>query len=120
MHYNIMIVDDSSFMRMLLKRILHLNGHSVVGEVESGARALEVYKEVSPDLVLMDISLPDLDVTSIIKSMKELRNSVKIIACFSPMKKLSTKEILRMNVDKYINKPFQEYCIIDTIKSLEN
>ena len=58
---NIMIVDDAAFMRMMIKDILTKNEYNVVAEAENGAIAVEKYSEVNPDLVLMDITMPEKD-----------------------------------------------------------
>ena len=58
---NILIVDDAAFMRMMIKDILTKNGYNVVGEAENGLKAVEMYTELKPDLVLMDITMPELD-----------------------------------------------------------
>ena len=58
---NILICDDAAFMRMMIKDILTKNGYNIVGEAENGAKAVEKYAELKPDLVLMDITMPDMD-----------------------------------------------------------
>ena len=58
---NILIVDDAAFMRMMIKDILTKNGYTVAGEAENGAKAVEKYNEIKPDLVLMDITMPEKD-----------------------------------------------------------
>ena len=57
----ILIVDDAAFMRMMIKETLTKNGFEVCGEAENGAKALEKYKELSPDLVIMDITMPEVN-----------------------------------------------------------
>ena len=57
----ILIVDDAAFMRMMVKDILSKNGYEVVGEAENGMKALEKYQELKPDLVTMDITMPEMD-----------------------------------------------------------
>ena len=58
---NILICDDAAFMRMMIKDILTKNGYNVAGEAENGLKAVEKFKEVNPDLVLMDITMPEMD-----------------------------------------------------------
>ena len=59
MSKNILVVDDAAFMRMMIKDILTKNGYNVVGEAENGLKAVEKYNELKPDLVLMDITMPE-------------------------------------------------------------
>ena len=58
---NILICDDAAFMRMMIKDILTKNGYDVAGEAENGLKAVEKYNETKPDLVLMDITMPEMD-----------------------------------------------------------
>ena len=58
---NILICDDAAFMRMMIKDILTKNGYNIAGEAENGLKAVEKYNETKPDLVLMDITMPEMD-----------------------------------------------------------
>ena len=69
---NILICDDAAFMRMMIKDILTKNGYNVVGEAENGLKAVEKYTETKPDLVLMDITMPEMDGIQALKKIKEL------------------------------------------------
>jgi len=68
---NILICDDAAFMRMMIKDILTKNGYNVAGEAENGAKAVEKYNELHPDLVLMDITMPEMDGIQALKKIKE-------------------------------------------------
>ena len=68
---NILICDDAAFMRMMIKDILTKNGYNVAGEAENGAKAVEKYNELKPDLVLMDITMPEMDGIQALKKIKE-------------------------------------------------
>ena len=78
---NILIVDDAAFMRMMIKDILTKNGYNVVGEAENGLKAVEKYNELKPDLVLMDITMPELDGIGALKKIKEADPNALIIMC---------------------------------------
>ena len=69
---NILICDDAAFMRMMIKDILTKNGYNVAGEAENGMKAVEKFKEVNPDLVLMDITMPEMDGIQALKEIKKL------------------------------------------------
>ena len=75
----VLIVDDAAFMRMMLKDILTKNGYEVVGEAENGAKAVEKYKEVTPDLVTMDITMPEMDGISALKNIRSIDSNAKVI-----------------------------------------
>ena len=72
---NILIVDDAAFMRMMIKDILTKNGYVVVGEAENGLKAVEKFKEHSPDLVIMDITMPEMDGIQAVKQIKAINSS---------------------------------------------
>ncbi len=79
---NILICDDAAFMRMMIKDILTKNGYTVAGEAENGVKAIEKYNEVHPDLVLMDITMPEMDGIQALKKIKEAdANACVIIMC---------------------------------------
>ena len=67
----VMVCDDAAFMRMMIKDILTKNGYTVAGEAENGVKAIEKYNEVHPDLVLMDITMPEMDGIQALKKIKE-------------------------------------------------
>ena len=68
---NILICDDAAFMRMMIKDILTKNGYNIAGEAENGAKAVEKYAELKPDLVLMDITMPEMDGIQALKKIRE-------------------------------------------------
>ena len=68
----ILIVDDAAFMRMMIKDILGKNGYEVVGEANDGAEAIEKYKELKPDLVTMDITMPEMDGLELVQEPETL------------------------------------------------
>ena len=78
---NILICDDAAFMRMMIKDILTKNGYNVAGEAENGAKAVEKYSDVKPDLVLMDITMPEMDGIQALKKIKELDPAASVIMC---------------------------------------
>ena len=86
---NILICDDAAFMRMMIKDILTKNGYTVAGEAENGAKAVEKYTELKPDLVLMDITMPEMDGIEFLKRVKANSN-----ICHIPVILLSAKSSL--------------------------
>ena len=78
---NILICDDAAFMRMMIKDILSKNGYTVAGEAENGVKAVEKYNELKPDLVLMDITMPEMDGIQALKNIKAADSGAKVIMC---------------------------------------
>ena len=78
---NILICDDAAFMRMMIKDILTKNGYNIAGEAENGLKAVEKYNETKPDLVLMDITMPEMDGIQALKQIKATDPSACVIMC---------------------------------------
>ena len=81
MSKRILIVDDAIFMRMKLKDILEKGGYEVVAEAQNGVEAVEKFKTENPDLVTMDITMPEMDGIAALKSIKEVNPNAKVIMC---------------------------------------
>lgn len=111
----IMIVDDAAFMRMMLRDILTKGGYEVVGEAENGLKAIDKYKEVSPDLVLMDITMPELDGIGAVKQIKAVDPNAKIIMCSAMGQQAMVLESIQAGARDFIVKPFQADRILEAI-----
>ena len=75
----ILIVDDAAFMRMMLKDILEKNGYQVIGEASNGLKAVELYKKDRPDIVTMDITMPEMDGIEALKEIMTFDPKANII-----------------------------------------
>ncbi len=115
---NILICDDAAFMRMMIKDILTKNGYNVVGEAENGAKAIEKYSELKPDLVLMDITMPELDGIGALKKIKENDASAKIIMCSAMGQQAMVIESIQAGAKDFIVKPFQADRVLEAIKKV--
>ena len=102
----ILITDDSSFMRTMLKNILDNAGHDVVGEASNGKDALEKYKELRPDLVMMDITMPEVNGIEGVKLIKNFDSGAKIIMCSAIGQKLMVIDAISAGALDFIVKPF--------------
>jgi two-component system chemotaxis response regulator CheY len=114
----VLIVDDSSFMRDILKEILIKSGYDVVGEAENGEKAVEKYKELLPDFMTMDISMPKKDGLMALKEIKAFDNNAKIVICSSMNQAYHMDEAKAMGADGFIVKPFVPERIARTFKKL--
>jgi len=114
----ILIVDDAAFMRMMIKDILSKNGYQVVGEAENGAKAIEKYKELMPDLVIMDITMPEVDGIQAVKEIKNFDQDSKIIMCSAMGQQAMVIESIQAGARDFIVKPFQAERVIEAIKKV--
>jgi two-component system chemotaxis response regulator CheY len=113
---NIMICDDAAFMRMMIKDILTKNGYNVAAEAENGARAVEKYSEVKPDLVMMDITMPEMDGIQALKKIKEMDPSATVIMCSAMGQQAMVIESIQSGARDFIVKPFQADRVIEAVK----
>ncbi|NLO39562.1 MAG: response regulator [Ruminiclostridium sp.] len=115
---NILIVDDAAFMRMMIKDILSKNGYTVIGEAENGNKAIEKFKELAPDLVIMDITMPELDGIQAVKQIKGLSPEAKIIMCSAMGQQAMVIESIQAGARDFIVKPFQAERVIEAVKKV--
>lgn len=115
---NIMICDDAAFMRMMIKTILTNHGYTVVAEAENGQAALSKYKEVMPDLVLMDITMPKMDGIEALKEIKKVNSAANVIMCSAMGQQAMVVESIQAGARDFIVKPFQEDKIITTVQKI--
>ncbi|HEX9061054.1 MAG TPA: response regulator [Clostridia bacterium] len=114
----VLIVDDAAFMRMMIKDILSKNGYEVVGEAENGARAIEKFKELVPDLVVMDITMPEVDGIQAVKEIKKINNDSKIIMCSAMGQQAMVIESIQAGARDFIVKPFQAERVVEAVKKV--
>ncbi|MFD1173656.1 response regulator [Oceanobacillus picturae] len=102
----ILVTDDAAFMRMQLKDIVTKLGHEVVGEAENGQVAVEMYQEVKPDLVTMDITMPEMNGVEALKEIKKLDADAKVIMCSAMGQQGMVVEAIQAGAKDFIVKPF--------------
>lgn len=115
---NILICDDAAFMRMMIKDILSKNGYNVVGEAENGAVAVEKYSETNPDLVLMDITMPEMDGIQALKKIKEKDPNASVIMCSAMGQQAMVIESIQAGAKDFIVKPFQADRVLEAVKKV--
>lgn len=116
MSNKVLIVDDAAFMRMMIKEILTKNGYTVVGEASDGAQALEKYKELGPDLVTMDITMPEMDGITALKEIKKIDANARVIMCSAMGQQAMVIDAIQAGAKDFIVKPFQADRVLEAIK----
>ncbi|AIF66385.1 MULTISPECIES: response regulator [Terribacillus] len=112
----ILIVDDAAFMRMMIKDILTKNGFEVVGEAQDGQQAVEKYKELTPDLVTMDITMPEMDGIAAMKEIKSQYPDAKVIMCSAMGQQAMVIDAIQAGAKDFIVKPFQADRVVEAIQ----
>lgn len=111
----ILIVDDAAFMRMMIRDILTKNGFEVVGEAQDGAQAVEKFKELHPDLITMDITMPEMDGIAALKEIKKVDPNAKVIMCSAMGQQAMVIDAIQAGAKDFIVKPFQSDRVIEAI-----
>ena len=114
----ILIVDDASFMRMMIKDILTKNGFEVIGEAENGIKAVDKYKELGPELVIMDITMPEMDGIQAVKEIRNVNPDAKIVMCSAMGQQSMVIEAIQAGAKDFIVKPFQTDRVIEAVKKV--
>ena len=114
----VLIVDDAAFMRASLKTILEKNGFEVVGEAENGAVAIKKYSELKPDIVTMDITMPEMDGVQALKAIRSIDCNAKIVMISALGQEPHVKEAVLNGAKGFIVKPWKEEHLIQTLKRL--
>ncbi len=116
----ILVVDDAAFMRMMIKDILTKHGFLVVGEAENGLLAVERYKTLKPDLVTMDITMPEMDGIAAVKEIRRFDPYARIIMCSAMGQQPMVIDAIQAGARDFIVKPFQPDRVLEAVhKALE-
>ena len=114
----ILLVDDAAFMRMMLKDILTKNGYNVVGEAENGIKAIEKYKELKPSLVILDITMPEMDGIQAAKGIKAADSNAVIVMCSAMGQQAMVIESIQAGARDFIVKPFQPDRVLEAVQKV--
>ncbi|WP_105618046.1 response regulator [Vallitalea okinawensis] len=115
---NVLIVDDAAFMRMMIKDILGKNGYNVVGEAENGAIAVQKFEELNPDLVIMDITMPEMDGIDAVREIRSKDSNANIIMCSAMGQQAMVIESIQAGAKDFIVKPFQADRVIEAVNKV--
>jgi two-component system chemotaxis response regulator CheY len=116
----VLIVDDAAFMRMMIKDILEKNGYEVVAEANNGIKAVEMYKRERPDIVTMDITMPDMDGIEAVKAIREFDPSAKIIMCSAMGQQSMVMDAIRAGAKDFVVKPFQPDRVLEALSKMSS
>ena len=115
---SVLICDDAAFMRVMIKDILTKNGYDVAGEAENGLKAVEKYNETKPDLVMMDITMPEMDGIQALKAIKAADPSATVIMCSAMGQQAMVIESIQSGAKDFIVKPFQQDRVLEAVRKV--
>ena len=114
----ILIVDDAAFMRMMLKDILTKGGYEIAGEAADGEEAVMKYKEEKPDLVTLDITMPNKDGIQALKEIKAFDANANCLMCSAMGQQSMVIDAIQNGAKDFIVKPFQADRVIESIRKI--
>ena len=112
----ILIADDSALMRSILRGILESNGYKVIGEACNGKEAIKKYKELKPDMVILDITMKECDGLKALGKIMKSDPSARVIMCSAMGQQCNILEAIKLGAKDFIVKPFQKDRVIEAIK----
>lgn len=114
----ILIADDASFMRQMIREIIEPEGHEVVGEATNGIEAVELFQELQPDLVTMDIVMPKRSGIDAVKIILQEHPTACVVMCSALGQETLVMEALQAGARDFIVKPFKPDSVIATLKKM--
>ena len=114
----ILIADDSDAIRLVLKDILSIGDHEVVGEATDGAEAVDFYQQFNPDILLLDLAMPKKDGFTVVKEVMEYDSKAKIVLITASDDQKVIQQCLDYGASSYISKPFDFNGVLESIKTL--
>lgn len=118
MSARVLVVDDAAFMRMMIKEILTKNGYTVVGEASDGRQAVALYKELQPDVVTMDITMPEMDGIAALKEIKKIDPNAKVIMCSAMGQQAMVIDAIQAGAKDFVVKPFQADRVLEALRKV--
>ncbi len=116
MSHTVLVCDDAVFMRTMLSDILQQAGFTVVGEADTGTRAVAKYKELRPDLVTMDIVMPDMGGIDAVREICKLDPNARILMCSAMGQQALVQEALQAGARDFVVKPFQPSRVLEAVQ----
>lgn len=114
----VMIVDDAAFMRLSIKNMLEKNGYIVLGEAENGQVAVQKYTELKPEIVTMDITMPEMDGLAALKAIRTLDPAACVVMLSAMGQQSMVKDAVIMGAKGFVVKPFKEETVIAALSKL--
>ena len=116
MSHTVLICDDAIFMRTMVGDILQQAGFEIVGEAETGVQAVEKYKQLRPDLVTMDIVMPDMGGIDAVREITKFDSNAKVLMCSAMGQQALVVEAIQAGAKDFVVKPFQPSRVLEAVQ----
>ncbi|MFQ5702790.1 MAG: response regulator [Gemmatimonadales bacterium] len=116
MSNTVLICDDAIFMRTMISDILNQAGYEVVGEAESGIQAVEQFRLLKPDLVTMDIVMPDMGGIDAVREIMKIDSGARILMCSAMGQQALVVEAIQAGAKDFVVKPFQPSRVLEAVQ----
>ncbi len=113
----VLIVDDAAFMRLMLKKIVMVAGHEVVGEAGDGETAVSMFRELSPDLTTLDITMPDKDGIQVLREILSIDPAARVVMCSALGQQAKVVESMKIGARDFVVKPFESGTVHEAIRN---
>ena len=114
----ILLVDDAAFMRKMIKDTLNKNGYTELYEAVDGVDAVEKFGEIAPDLVIMDITMPNMDGLEAQKAIRAKDSSANVVMCSAMGQESMVMDAVRSGAKDFIVKPFKPDRVLKTVSTI--
>ena len=111
----VLVVDDAAFMRLTIRNMLEKNGYEVVGEAENGQVAIQKYSELQPDIITMDITMPEVDGLAALKAIRQMNSAAQVVMMTAMGQQGMVKEAVLAGARGFIVKPFKEETVLSAL-----
>lgn len=115
----VLVVDDAAFMRISIKNILTKHGYEVCGEAENGEVAVQRFKELNPDIVTMDITMPEMDGLASLKQILSIQPRANVVMVSAMGQETMVREAIIAGAKGFIVKPFKEDVIVGALNNIK-
>ncbi|MBQ9624712.1 MAG: response regulator [Clostridia bacterium] len=112
----VLVVDDAAFMRVSIKNMISKHGFEVIGEAENGVQAVEKYKELNPDIVTLDITMPEMTGLEALKEIMKINPGAVCVMCSALGQESMVREAVVAGAKGFVVKPFKEDVIVSALQ----
>ncbi len=116
MSHTVLVCDDAIFMRTMISDILAQAGYEVVGEAETGTQAVERFRDLNPDLVTMDIVMPDMGGIDAVREIIKIAPNAKVLMCSAMGQQALVVEAIQAGAKDFVVKPFQPSRVLEAVQ----